>query len=155
MVFTIAQRAAVGAASVTFAAAGLLTSAGPASAATHPANDRTAVASQHVPLPGTHDDGRNQDAARDSNDDARRRWVSDQITWALHHNHADHPMNTDDSLRRWVNDQITWALHHNHADHPMNNDDSLRRWVNDQITWTLHHNGPHHWTPQHEEPSLH
>ncbi|GAA1279783.1 MULTISPECIES: hypothetical protein [Streptomyces] len=127
MVFTIAQRAALGAASVTFAAAGLLASAGPASAATHPANDRTAIVSHHVQLLDTHDDGHSQDAVRNSNDDDRR--------------------------RRWVSDQIAWTLHHDRTDHPMNNDDSLRRWVSDQIAWTLHHDGPHHWTPQYEGPS--
>ncbi|MFA3843877.1 hypothetical protein [Streptomyces aureus] len=91
MVFTIVQRAALGAASVTFAAAGLLASAGPASAATHPANDRTAIVSRHVQLLDTHDDGRSQDAVRNSNDDdSLRRWVSDQIAWTLHHDGPHH-----------------------------------------------------------------
>jgi hypothetical protein len=153
MVFTMAQRAAVGAASMTFAAAGLLASAGPASAATHPTNNRTAVVSHHVQPLGTHDDSRSQHAVRNSNDDDRCRWVSDQIAWTLHHNRATHPTNNDDSHRRWVNDQIAWTLHHNRATHPTNNDDSHRRWISDQIAWTQDHNGTHHRTPQYEGPS--
>ncbi|MGX1675939.1 hypothetical protein [Streptomyces sp. NPDC055400] len=126
MVFTIAHRAAVGAASVTFAAAGLLATAGPASAAAHPTSDRTAIVSHHVQLLDAHDDGRSRDAVRDSND--------------------------DDHRRRWVSDQIEWALHHDRASHPMNDDDR-RRWVSDQIEWIRDHNGPHHWVPEYEGPS--
>ncbi|MET7543531.1 hypothetical protein ACWGDS_41270 [Streptomyces sp. NPDC055059] len=126
MVFTIAQRVAVGAASVTFAAAGLLATAGPASAAAHPANDPTAIVSHHMQLLGTPDDGRSRDAGRDSDHDDRRHWVSDQVEWILHHDRASHPMN---------------------------NDDSRRRWVSDQIDWTRDHNGPHHRVPEYEGPS--
>ncbi|MGW1735195.1 hypothetical protein [Streptomyces sp. NPDC001999] len=116
MALRIARRAALAAASVTIAATGLLTTGGPASAAAHPTDGRTAVVSHHVQLLDAHDDSRSRDAGRadNNNDDARRRWVNDQIEWALHHNPATQQMN-DDARRRWVNDQIEWALHHNPA----------------------------------------
>ncbi|MFE2992389.1 hypothetical protein [Streptomyces sp. NPDC059262] len=122
MVFRIARRAAVAAAFVTVAAAGLLATGGPASATTHPTDERTAIVSHHAQLLDTHNNGRSRDAGRGSNDDARRRWVSDQITWTLHHNPATHPMSHDDARRHWVSDQITWTLHHDRATHPMSND---------------------------------
>ncbi|MGW8802892.1 hypothetical protein ACWGN9_38405 [Streptomyces sp. NPDC055775] len=116
MALRIARRAALAAASVTIAATGLLTTGGPASAAAHPTDGRTAVVSHHVQLLDAHDDSRSRDAGRadNNNDDARRRWVNDQIEWALHHDPATQQMN-DDARRRWVNDQIEWALHHNPA----------------------------------------
>ncbi|WP_329156850.1 hypothetical protein OHB49_42240 [Streptomyces sp. NBC_01717] len=139
MAFRIARRAALAAASVTIAATGLLTTGGPASAAAHPTDGRTAIVSHHVQLLDTHDDSRSRDAGRANNDeDARRRWVNDQIEWTLHHNPATHRTN-EDARRRWVNDQIEWTLHHNPATH-RTNEDARRRWVNDQIEWTLHHN---------------
>ncbi|MGW5277456.1 hypothetical protein ACWEQP_33990 [Streptomyces sp. NPDC004044] len=95
MAFRIARRAAVAAASVTIAAAGLLATGGPASAAAHPTDDRTAIVSHHAQLLDTHDDGRSRDAGRGSNDDARRRWVSDQIEWNLHHDRVTHRMSGD------------------------------------------------------------
>ncbi|MFF2438808.1 hypothetical protein ACFVU4_32415 [Streptomyces sp. NPDC058107] len=116
MALRIARRAALAAASVTIAATGLLTTGGPASAAAHPTDGRTAVVSHHVQLLDTHDDSRSRDAGRADNDeDARRRWVNDQIEWALHHDPATQQMNDDDARRRWVNDQIEWTLHHNPA----------------------------------------
>ena len=116
MALRIARRAALAAASVTIAATGLLTTGGPASAATHPTDGRTAIVSHHVQLLDTHDDSRSRDAGRaDNNDDARRRWVNDQIEWALHHDPATQQMNDDDARQRWANDQIEWALHHNPA----------------------------------------
>lgn len=116
MAFRIARRAALAAASVTIAATGLLTTGGPASAAAHPTDGRTAVVSHHVQLLDTHDDSRGRDAGRAGNDDdARLRWVTDQIEWTLHHDPATQQMNDDDARRRWVSDQIAWTLHHNPA----------------------------------------
>ena len=94
MAFRIARRAALAAASVTIAATGLLTPGGPASAAAHPTDGRTAIVSHHVQLLDTHDDSRSRDAGRaDNNDDARRRWVNDQIEWTLHHSPATQQTN--------------------------------------------------------------
>ncbi|WP_329449510.1 hypothetical protein OG894_00475 [Streptomyces sp. NBC_01724] len=121
MALRIARRAALAAASVTIAATGLLTTGGPASAAAHPTDGRTAVVSHHVQLLDALDDSRSRDAGRAGNDeDARRRWVNDQIEWALHHDPATQQMNDDDARRRWVNDQIEWTLHHNPATHRTN-----------------------------------
>lgn len=113
MALRIARRAALAAASVTIAATGLLTTGGPASAAAHPTDGRTAVISHHVQLLAAHDDSHSRDAGRADN--ARRRWVNDQIEWTLHHDPATQQMNDDDARRRWVNDQIEWTLHHNPA----------------------------------------
>ncbi|MFF2164519.1 hypothetical protein ACFVWP_28015 [Streptomyces sp. NPDC058175] len=121
MVFRIARRAAVVAASVTVAAAGLLATGGPASATTHPTDERTAIVSHHAQLLDTHDNGRSRDVGRGSHDD-RRRWVSDQIAWTLHHDRTTHPMSHDDARRRWVSDQIAWTLHHDRTTHPMSHD---------------------------------
>ncbi|MFJ7948877.1 hypothetical protein ACIQ6K_35410 [Streptomyces sp. NPDC096354] len=85
MASRIARRAALAAASATIAATGLLTTGGPASAATHPTNDPTAVASHHMQLLDTHNDSRSRDTGRTDNDDARQRWITDQIEWTLHH----------------------------------------------------------------------
>ncbi|MET4644527.1 hypothetical protein ABID95_004276 [Streptomyces atratus] len=116
MALRIARRAALAAVSVTIAATGLLTTGGPASAAAHPTDGRTAVVSHHVQLLDAHDDSHSRDAGQADNDeDARRRWVNDQIEWALHHDPATQQTNDDDARRRWVNDQIEWALHHNPA----------------------------------------
>ncbi|MFD4232141.1 hypothetical protein [Streptomyces sp. NPDC058545] len=93
MAFRIARRAALAAASVTIAATGLLTTGGPASAAAHPTDGRTAVVSHHVQLLDTHEDSRSRDTGRAGNDDARRRWVTDQIEWTLHHNPATQQTN--------------------------------------------------------------
>ncbi|MFE7795756.1 hypothetical protein [Streptomyces sp. NPDC057460] len=121
MAFRIARRAALAAASVTIAATGLLTTGGPASAAAHPTDGRTAIVSHHVQLLDTHDDSRSQDAGRAGNDnDARRRWVNDQIEWTLRHDPATQQMNDDDARRRWITDQIEWTLHHNPATHRTN-----------------------------------
>ncbi|MEV8205895.1 hypothetical protein AB0P40_11085 [Streptomyces sp. NPDC079189] len=121
MAFRIARRAALAAASVTIAATGLLTTGGPASAAAHPTDGRTAIVSHHVQLLDTHDDSRSRDAGRASNDnDARRRWVTHQIEWTLRHDPATQQMNDDDARRRWVTDQIEWTLHHNPATHRTN-----------------------------------
>ncbi|WP_406296656.1 hypothetical protein [Streptomyces sp. NBC_00624] len=116
MASRIARRAALAAASVTIAATGLLTTGSPASAATHPTDGRTAIASHHAQLPDTHDDSHNRDAGQAYNDeDARRRWINDQIEWTLHHDPATHQTNDDDARRRWITDQIEWTLHHNPA----------------------------------------
>ncbi|MGW1711321.1 hypothetical protein ACWCP8_39280 [Streptomyces sp. NPDC002206] len=94
MALRIARRAALAAASVTIAGTGLLTTGGPASAAAHPTDGRTAVVSHHVQLLDAHDDSRSRDAGRaDNDDDARRRWVNDQIEWTLHHNPATQQTN--------------------------------------------------------------
>ncbi|MFB6704361.1 hypothetical protein ACFCW6_06580 [Streptomyces sp. NPDC056333] len=114
MALRIARRAALAAASVTIAATGLLTTGGPASAAAHPTDGRTAVVSHHVQLLVAHDDSRSRDAGR-ADEDARRRWVNDQIEWTLHHNPATQQTNDEDARRRWINDQIEWTLHHNPA----------------------------------------
>ncbi|MEU0837272.1 hypothetical protein [Streptomyces sp. NPDC005969] len=121
MAFRIARRAAVAAASVTVAAAGILATGGPASAAVHPTGDRTAIVSHHVQLLDTHE-ARGRDGGRMSDDNARRRWVSDQIEWILNHDQATHRMSNDDARRRWVNDQIEWILNHDQATHRMSND---------------------------------
>ncbi|WP_405894767.1 hypothetical protein OG612_41230 [Streptomyces sp. NBC_01527] len=116
MAFRIARRAALAAASVTIAATGLLTTGGPVSAAAHPTDGRTAIVSHHVQLLDSHDDSRSRDAGRAYNDDdARRRWVTDQIEWTLHHDPAAQQTNDDDARRRWVTDQIEWTLHHSPA----------------------------------------
>ncbi|MET9589307.1 hypothetical protein ABZY10_40785 [Streptomyces sp. NPDC006539] len=94
MAFRIARRAALAAASVTIAATGLLTTGGPAAAAARPTDGRTAIVSRHVQLLDTHDDSHSRDAGRANNDeDARRRWVNDQIEWTLHHNPATQQTN--------------------------------------------------------------
>ncbi|MER7810230.1 hypothetical protein [Streptomyces sp900116325] len=116
MALRIARRAALTAASVTIAATGLLTTGGPASAAAHPTDGRTTVVASHVQLLDAHDDSHSRDAGRAYNDeDARRRWVNDQIEWALHHDPATQQMHDDDARRRWVDDQIEWTLRHNPA----------------------------------------
>ena len=94
MAFRIARRAALAAASVTIAATGLLTTGGPVSAATHPNDGRTAIVAHHVQLLDSHDDSGSRDAGRAYNDeDARRRWVNDQIEWTLHHSPATQQTN--------------------------------------------------------------
>ncbi|MFJ7949143.1 hypothetical protein ACIQ6K_36860 [Streptomyces sp. NPDC096354] len=116
MASKMAQRAAVAAASVTLAAAGSLATGAPASAAAPPTDDRANVVSHHVQLLDTHDDGRigSWNAGRSSNDnDDRRRWISDQIEWNLHHDRNSHRTNDNDDRQRWVTDQIEWNLHHN------------------------------------------
>ncbi|MER5959022.1 hypothetical protein [Streptomyces sp. NPDC001893] len=110
MAFRIARRAALTAVSVTVAATGLLATGGPASAGARPTDERTAV-SHHVQQLGTHDNGRSRDAGQANNED-RRRWVSDQIEWTLHHNRLTQQMNDDEGRRRWVADQVEWTLHH-------------------------------------------
>ncbi|MDX2733376.1 hypothetical protein [Streptomyces sp. PA03-2a] len=117
----IARRAALTAASVTIAATGLLTTGSPASAAAHPTDGRTTIASHHLQLLHTHDDSHNRDTGQAHNDeDARRRWITDQIEWTLHHNPTTHQTNDDDTRRRWITDQIEWTLHHSLATHQTN-----------------------------------
>ncbi|MFG2660900.1 hypothetical protein [Streptomyces sp. NPDC048425] len=113
MAFRIARRAALAAASVTVAATGLLATGGPASAEARPTDDRTAIA-HHLQHLDTHDNGRSRDAEQANNED-RRRWVSDQIEWTLHHNRLTRQMNDDEGRRSWVADQIEWTLHHDPA----------------------------------------
>ncbi|MFB6706044.1 hypothetical protein ACFCW6_15185 [Streptomyces sp. NPDC056333] len=119
MTLRITRRAALAAASVTIAATGLLTTGNPASAATHPTDNPTAIVShQHL---DTHDNNHSPDTERADNDDnARRRWINDQIEWTLHHNPTTHHTNDHEDRRRWINDQIEWALHHNPTTHHTN-----------------------------------
>ncbi|MFF0291248.1 hypothetical protein [Streptomyces sp. NPDC005262] len=109
MAFRIARRAAVAAASVTLAAAGLLGTGGPASAAALSTDGRAAVVSHSVQQPDTHDEGR-------SSYDDRRRWVNDQIEWMRDHDRVSHRTN-DDHRRRWVSDQIEWIRDHHGPHH--------------------------------------
>ncbi|MCX4537496.1 hypothetical protein [Streptomyces sp. NBC_01669] len=111
MGFRIARRAAVAAASVTVAAAGLLATGGPASAAALPTDGRVAVVSHPVRLLDTHDEGRGSD------DDSRGRWVSDQIEWMRDHDRVSYRLSDDDSRRHWVSDQIEWMRDHHGAHH--------------------------------------
>ncbi|MFE7244580.1 hypothetical protein [Streptomyces sp. NPDC057580] len=111
MGFRIARRAAVAAASMTVAAAGLLATGGPASAAALPTDGRVAVVSHPVRLLDTHDEGRGSD------DDSRGRWVSDQIEWMRDHDRVSYPLSDDDSRRHWVSDQIEWMRDHHGAHH--------------------------------------
>ncbi|WP_406297144.1 hypothetical protein [Streptomyces sp. NBC_00624] len=121
MAFRIARRAALAAASVTIAATGLLTTGGPASATAHPTDGRTAIVSHHLQHLHTRDDNHSRDAERANNDnDARLRWITDQIEWTRHHNPATHQTNDDDARRRWITDQIEWTRHHNPATHQTN-----------------------------------
>jgi hypothetical protein len=121
MAFRIAQRTAVTVASVTVAAAGLLATGGPASAAALLVDDRATAVSHPVPLLNTHEELRrgSWDDSAGSDNDGRRRWVSDQIEWIRHHD-------------------------------PMSDNDARRRWVSDQIEWMRDHHGPHHWVWENE-----
>ncbi|MFG2480648.1 hypothetical protein [Streptomyces fagopyri] len=113
MAFRIARRAGVAAASMTVAAAGLLAMGSPASAAVHSTDARTAIVSHHAQLLDTPDNVRSRDAGQGSDDDYRRRWVSDQIEWIQDHERVGHWMSDDEGRRHWVNDQIEWARNHN------------------------------------------
>ncbi|MFE7327466.1 hypothetical protein ACFU8W_21185 [Streptomyces sp. NPDC057565] len=119
MAFRIARRAALAAASVTVAAAGLLATGGPASATALPTDGRAAVVSHPVRLVDTHDEVRHGSwvEGRDSYDDGRGRWVSDQIEWMRSHDGVSHRPSDDDSRRRWVSDQIEWMRDHHGAHH--------------------------------------
>ncbi|MGW4391042.1 hypothetical protein [Streptomyces sp. NPDC004685] len=119
MAFRIAQRAAVTVASVTIAAAGLLTTGGSASAAALPTDDRASAVSHPMPLRDTHDEGRrgSWDESQASNNDGRRRWVSDQVEWIRHHDRVSYPMSDNDDRRRWISDQIEWIRDHHGPHH--------------------------------------